>query len=85
MAKPKRKHEEPMDHYDGFSPNQVRLVLGELKLSYDEFNEWMRGQTGPLLIRRDRRNRPITVPGVYPYDLFRWIRNKTKGTPLIWD
>lgn len=76
---------ESLDYHEGLTINQVKIILRELNLDIDKFNEWMYGQTAPILVRHDDNNRPITKPGIYEYDLFRWIANQKKGTPLIWD
>ncbi len=89
-TKSKRTVKKPLDYHEGLSINQVEIILTELGLSIDKFNEWIGGQTCPILIRHDpkRRNtelQHITIPGIYEYDLFRWISNQKKGTALIWD
>lgn len=76
---------EFLDDHEGLSLNQVKIIIREFNLSYDEFSGWIGGQTCPVLIRPNEKGRAITLPGIFEYDLFRWIRNKKKGEPLIWD
>lgn len=88
MARRKIKSLELLDYHEGLSSNQVKVILRELCLDkqFKQFSEWMRGQTCPLLTRYSRNTgEQIQVGGVYEYDLFRWIENQKKGTPLIWD
>lgn len=78
-----------LDYHEGLSVNQVKIVLREFGFGskhFDEFNRWMRGQTCPVVERHSRDTGELVQKGgVYEYDLFRWIENKKKGTPLIWD
>lgn len=78
-----------LDYHEGLSANQVKIILREFGFSNKhlaDFNEWMYGQTGPVVIRHDRDSgKEKRVCGIYEYDLFRWIENQKKGTPLIWD
>lgn len=76
---------ESLDYHEGLSVNQVKIILRELKLDERKFNEWMYGQTCPVIQRADRNGVWRQVLGIYEYDLFRWIENQKKGTPLIWD
>lgn len=86
-------HVESLDYHEGLSSNQVKIILVEFGFGdrIDEFNEWMDGQTCPIVYRFDRNFKSIIVGnlrpegGVYEYDLFRWIENQKKGTSLIWD
>lgn len=79
---------DSLDYHEGLSTNQVKIILREFGL-YDrlqQFNEWMYGQTCPLIYRTKRSDGSMeAIGGVYEYDLFRWIENQKKGTPLIWD
>lgn len=88
MARRKRCVQEPLDYHEGLSPNQVRIVLREFGLEHalGEFNEWLYGQTCPI-IKRQTDKGVVDVGGVYEYDLFRWIRNKKYGDKeaLVWD
>lgn len=79
---------ESLDYHEGLSPNQVKIILRECGLydRIDNFNEWMYGQTCPVIQRHDQQTGKLgSVGGIYEYDLFRWIANQKKGTPLIWD
>ena len=78
---------ESLDYHEGLSINQVKIILREFGLEHklDVFNDWMYGQTAPILVRHDDKLRHVTKAGIYEYDLFRWIENQKKGTPLIWD
>lgn len=90
VSKTKRSGDEPLDYHEGLSQGQVRIILREFGLDskYDEFNEWLYGQTCPIVQRRNRDTGAVEEKGgVYEYDLFRWIRNKRYGNKeaLIWD
>lgn len=94
MARHKRKRVELLDYHEGLSSNQVKIILREFKLDQflDEFNEWMYGQTCPILDRKRydheaKKYVEYQLGGVYEYDLFRWIRNKkySDKEALIWD
>lgn len=86
MARHKKKHLEPLDYHEGLSSGQCKIICRELGLNYDKFAEWMYGQTCPIIQRHNERTGKIEqTGGVYEYDLFRWIDNQKKGTPLIWD
>lgn len=77
-----------LDYHEGLSANQVKIILRELRLEHklDAFNEWMFGQTCPVIERHNRKTgKSEQTGGIYEYDLFRWIENQKKGTPLIWD
>lgn len=78
-----------LDYHEGLSANQVKIVLREFGFNdkqLNKFNEWMYGQTCPVVPRHSRdTGELIEKGGVYEYDLFRWIENQKKGTPLIWD
>ena len=79
---------ESLDYHEGLSANQIKIILREFKLSdrIKQFNEWMYGQTCPVIQRSNRRTgKSEQTGGIYEYDLFRWIENQKKGTPLIWD
>lgn len=76
---------ERLDYHEGLSANQVKIVLRELGLDHDKFNSWMYGQTCPIVHRTDDNGKLQALGGVYEYDLFRWIENQKKGTPLVWD
>lgn len=87
-TKSKRSTIEPLDYHEGFSANQIKIVLREFGLldKLDKFNEFMFGQTCPIIQRHDRNTgKIIETGGVYEYDLFRWIKNQKEGTTLIWD
>lgn len=85
MARRKKTTIEPLDYHEGLSINQVKIILRELKLDINKFNEWMYGQTAPIIHRTDDIGVLAQLGGVYEYDLFRWIDNQKKGTALIWD
>lgn len=76
---------QKLDYHEGLSANQCRIVIKELNLDFKKFSEWMNGQTCPIVTRHNDAGKTIQVTGVYEYDLFRWIENQKKGTPLIWD
>ena len=80
-----RRVEKPLDYHEGLSANQVEIILTELGLNIDKFNEWMYGQTCPIIHRTNDAGVLAQVGGVYEYDLFRWIENQKKGAPLVWD
>lgn len=78
---------EPLDYHEGLSSNQVKIILREFGL-YDrlnEFDEWMYGQTCPVIQRYDESGQVREVGGVYEYDLFRWIESKKTGRAPVWD
>lgn len=81
----KNKTYEVLDYHEGLSPNQVKIIIRALGLDLQKFNEWLYGQTCPVIIRHDAMGRPKEIGGIYEYDLFRWIDNQTRGTKLIWD
>ncbi len=86
MARRTKKLQESLDYHEGLSANQVKIILRELNLDCDAFNKWMYGQTCPIIHRSDRKTgNVVKVGGIYEHDLFRWIENQKKGTPLIWD
>jgi hypothetical protein len=75
-----------LDYHEGLSLNQVAVILKELGLleSIGEFQEWLHGQTCPVIKRRGKSG-DVDVFGVFEYDLFRWIYSKKTGIPPIWD
>lgn len=79
------KPEDILNYHEGLSINQVKVILRELKLDYSKFEPWLYGQTCPIVQRYTRSGKLREVRGVYEYDLFRWIENQTKSTPLVWD
>lgn len=86
MARRKIKPLGTLDYHEGLSTNQVKIILREFNLDFSEFSKWMYGQTCPIIERASRdTGEVIQKSGIYEYDLFRWIENKKKGTPLIWD
>ena len=77
-----------LDYHEGLSANQIKVILVEFGLGdrIEQFSEWMYGQTCPMVVRHNRESgKEERLGGVYEYDLFRWIENQKKGTPLIWD
>jgi hypothetical protein len=77
-----------LDYHEGLSANQVKVILVEFGLGdrIEQFSEWMFGQTCPVVQRHNRDSGKLEqTGGVYEYDLFRWVENQKKGTPLIWD
>ena len=76
---------EILNYHEGLSVNQVRIILAELGLDERRFGKWLDGQTCPIVVRHDNSGRQVQAGGVYEYDLFRWINNQRRGTPLIWD
>lgn len=87
MGKHGKKFKETLDYHEGLSPNQVKIILREMGFAHrtDEFSDWLNGQTGPLLDRRDADGKLVQLGGVYEYDLFRWIWAQKNGTATIWD
>ena len=80
--------QEPLDYHEGLSSNQVKIILREFGLDdkFKHFSEWICGQTCPVVERHSRDTGELVQKGgVYEYDLFRWIDNQRKGTPLVWD
>lgn len=81
--------QESLDYHEGISANQAKIILREFGFndkSVRDFNEWMYGQTCPVLVRHNRESgKEERVGGIYEYDLFRWIENQKRGTPLVWD
>lgn len=86
-TKNRKRVQENLNYHEGLSSNQVKIILRELDFhesSLSQFNEWMVGQTCPVVPRWV--NGGIKEEGgVYEYDLFRWIGNQQRGTPLIFD
>lgn len=76
---------KPLNYHEGLSANQVNIILTEFGLKSDKFYTWMYGQTCPMVQRYDEHGNTMRILGIYEYDLFRWIENQKKGTPLIWD
>lgn len=78
-----------LDYHEGLSANQVKIILREFGFNDKQlrrFEEWMYGQTCPVVERPSRdTGELVQKSGIYEYDLFRWIENQKKGTPLIWD
>ena len=76
-----------LDYHEGLSWNQVKIILHECGFGnrIGEFGGWLYGQTGLLIHRSDKQGRLQQVCGTFEEDLFRWIENKKKGTPLVWD
>lgn len=77
-----------LDYHEGLSSNQVEIILRAFSLDnrLDEFNEWMYGQTCPIVQRHNRHTGAIEeTGGIYEYDLFRWISHKKRGSLLLWD
>ena len=88
MARHKRRKQEPLNYHEGLSVNQVKIVLTEFGFDnrIDEFNEWMYGQTAPIIQRHNRRTGNIEkTGGIYEYDLFRFIESKKTGVAPRWD
>jgi len=87
MAGRKRKLREMLDYHEGLSSNQVHIILREFGLehTFDEFNEWLYGQTCPIIKRGGEYDIWKSVGGVYEYDLFRFIDSKKTGIPPAWD
>lgn len=78
---------ESLDYHEGLSVNQVKIILREFGFGdkYDEFSEWMHGQTCPIIKRGGEYDIWKSVPGIYEYDLFRWIEAKKAKTEPVWD
>lgn len=87
MARHKRSRRETLDYHEGLSDNQIRIILREFGLAdkYDEFCKWMYGQTCPIIKRGGEYDVWNSVPGVYEYDLFRFIESKKTGVAPVWD
>lgn len=84
-TKPSKRVKERLDYHEGLSSNQVKIVLTELGLNIDEFNEWLYGQTAPVIVRYNEKGQEEKVGGVYEYDLLRYIQSKRTGIPPIFD
>lgn len=86
-TKSKRTAIEPLDYHEGLSSNQVKIILRELGFSnrLKQFNDFMFGQTCPIINRMDKNGRSVEVGGIYEYDLFRWISSQKTGIEPIWD
>lgn len=88
MARRKTKPIELLDYHEGLSIGQCKIILTELGFGdrIGDFNKWMYGQTCPVIQRYNRDSgKSEEKGGVYEYDLFRWIGNQKRKTPLIWD
>lgn len=87
MARRKKQSLDLVSYHEGLSTNQVKVILREFGLgkSFDKFNEWMYGQTRPIIPRYSADGKIVKVSGVYEYDLFRWIAYKTRLRPLLFD
>lgn len=85
MARRKTKTLESLDYHEGLSLNQVKIVLRELDFNFDEFAEWMYGQTCPTVPRYDRKGGLTKDMGIFEYDLFRWIESKKTGVAPVFD
>lgn len=82
------RDEDRLDYHEGLSANQVKIILREFGLGdrLKQFDDWMYGQTCPVVQRHNRETGKYEqTGGIYEWDLFRWIENQKKGTPLIWD
>ena len=78
----------PLDYHEGLSANQVKIILREFSLDHllDEFNEWMYGQTCPIIYRWSSEKQAFTeTGGTYEWDLFRWIDSQKTGVAPVWD
>ena len=78
---------EPLDYHEGLSSNQVKVILREFGL-YDklnDFNEWMYGQTCPIVKRYGKDGALVDAGGIYEYVLFRWISSQKTGIEPVWD
>lgn len=88
QARPKLRVES-LDYHEGLSANQVKIILREFGFNdkqRDEFNEWMYGQTCPIITRHKEDGSGVEqVGGVYEYDLFRWIEAKRTKVAPVWD
>jgi hypothetical protein len=59
-----------------YTKKKVEMILKANDLSWDEFDKWMIGQTGPLV--KGEMN-------YYAYDVERYVNHKKKGEHLIFD
>lgn len=87
-TKSKKRTVEPLDYHEGLSANQVKIILREIGLNQyiGKFNEWMYGQTCPVIQRCNQRTGKVEqAGGIYEYDLFRWINSQKTGIEPIWD
>lgn len=80
-----RKTKQTLDYHEGFSTNQVRILLQELGYDEKEFNDFLSGQTCPMVPRYNRKGKTELVFGVYEYDFLRWLRHKRYGEKPIFD
>lgn len=80
---------ESLDYHEGLSANQVKVILREFGFndkSIRDFDEWMYGQTCPVITRYKEDGSGVEqVGGVYEYDLFRWIEAKKAKIEPVWD
>lgn len=80
---------ESLDYHEGLSSNQVKIILREFGFNdkqQSEFNEWMYGQTCPVVVRHNRESgKEERIGAIYEYDLFRWIEAKRTKVAPVWD
>lgn len=82
----KTKNQETLDYHEGLSASQAKIICRELGLDYYRLVKWLDGQTCPIIPRTDEKTGDLKqVVGIYEYDIFRWIDNQKKDTPLVWD
>lgn len=81
----RKKVEDRLDYHEGLSLNQAQIIIEGVGLNFKEFSDWMYGQTAPILVRKDEKGREITIPGIYEYDLIRYVRMQLFKEPTIWD
>lgn len=62
------------------APIRIPFVdMNDLPKEYrQEFSDWMRGQTAPLLVEYRVEH------AVYPWDLEKWVKHK-KGESVAWE
>ena len=65
------------NHNKDMHEKEVKDLLKKNKVKWSEFNEWMRGQTCPVL--------EDGSCGYFQHDVERFIRHKLQGEKLIWD
>lgn len=87
MARHKKRKPESLDYHEGLSANQVKIILREfgLESKLDKFNDWMYGQTSPIIKRHNTQGKIVDMEGIYEYDLFRWIDSQKTGIAPVWD
>jgi hypothetical protein len=77
MARHKTRRAETFDNHQGVSDEEVRTLLKFFRIPDQEWNEWINGQTCPIL--------PNGKMGYFWWDVKRFIDWKEKGVLPVWD